>query len=116
MSHSENEANLIASELKVLPMEALEVMVWPEKARVELVTCAPTRRQRPVMARPWWWWLACCKATAEVRGVLRRVQLSRGCAELAQGALVVRLADGAHPSGLMDPASGDSKLEHRMEL
>jgi len=65
--------------------------------------CAPMRRQRPVMARPWRWWLACCKATTEVRGVLRRVPLSRGCTALAQGALVVRLADGACPSGLMDP-------------
>ena len=32
MSHSENEANHIASELEELPMETLEVMVWPEKA------------------------------------------------------------------------------------
>ena len=51
MSHSENEANLIASELKVLPMEALEVMVWPEKARAELAACALTRRRRTTMAR-----------------------------------------------------------------
>ena len=61
MSHSKNEANPIASELEVLPTEALEVTVWLEKARVELATCAPTRRQRPVMARPRRWWLACCK-------------------------------------------------------
>ena len=76
MSHNKNEANPIASELEVLPTEALEVTVWPEKARVVLDTCAPMRRQRPVMARPWRWWLACCKVTAEVRGVLRRVRLS----------------------------------------
>ena len=36
MSHSENKANQIASELEALPIETLEVMVWPEKARAEL--------------------------------------------------------------------------------
>ena len=35
---------------------------------------------------------------------------------MARGALVVQLADGACPSRLMDPTSGDSKLEHRTEL
>jgi len=76
VSDSENEVNPIASELEVLPTEVLEVTVWSEKARGELAVCAPMRRQRPVMARPRQWWLACCKATAEVRGVLRRVRLS----------------------------------------
>ena len=38
------------------------------------------------------------------------------CTELARGALVVRLVEGACPSGLMDPANGDSKLENRTEL
>ena len=52
MSHSKNKANQIASELEALPTETLEVTVWPEKARGELATCAPTMRRRPVMARP----------------------------------------------------------------
>ena len=42
MSHSESEANQIASELEELPMETLEVTVWPEKARGELAACALT--------------------------------------------------------------------------
>ena len=50
MSHSKNEANQIARELEALPTETLEVTVWPEKARGELVACAPTRRQRTTMA------------------------------------------------------------------
>ena len=70
MSRSKNEVNPIASELKVLPTEALEVTVWPEKARGELAVCAPMRRQCPVTTRPRRWWLACCKATAEVCGCL----------------------------------------------
>ena len=86
MSHSENKVNPIASELEVLPTEAPKVTVWPEKARGELAACAPTRRQRLVMARSRRWWLACCKAMAEVRGVLRRVRLSWGCTKLLQGA------------------------------
>ena len=51
VSHSESRANQLASELKALPMETLEVTVWPEKARGELAACAPTMRRRPVMAR-----------------------------------------------------------------
>ena len=50
MSLSENETNQIASKLKALPTETLEVTVWPEKARAELATCAPTRRRRMAMA------------------------------------------------------------------
>ena len=52
MSHSENKANQIASELEELPTETLEVVVWPEKAQGELAACAPMMRRRPVMARP----------------------------------------------------------------
>ena len=111
MSHNENKVNPIASELEVLPTEALEVMVWSEKARGELAACAPTRRQRPVMSRPWRWWLACCKATAEVRGVLRRVRLSRGCTELLQGARSGWLAVGGRLSGLMDPMARHFEIE-----
>ena len=113
MSHSEKEANPIDSELEVLPTEALEVMVWPEKTRVELATCTPTRQQRPVMAQPRRWWLACCKATVEVRGVFRRVQLSRGCTELLQGARSGWLAVGGRPSGLMDPMAWHFEIEAR---
>ena len=51
MSHNKNRANQMASELKALPMETLEVSVWLEKARAELAACAPTMRQRPMMAR-----------------------------------------------------------------
>ena len=40
MSHSESEANQIASELEELPTKTLEVTVWPEKARGELAACA----------------------------------------------------------------------------
>ena len=35
---------------------------------------------------------------------------------MVRGALVVRLANDACPSDLMDLASGDSKLEYRTEL
>ena len=48
---SENKTNQIASELKALPTETLEVMVWPEKARAKLAACAPMRRRRTAMAR-----------------------------------------------------------------
>ena len=52
MSHSENGANKLASELKELPMETVEVSVQPEKARAELAACAPTMRRCTPMARP----------------------------------------------------------------
>ena len=51
VSHSENGTNQIASELKALPTETLEVMVWPEKVRAELATCASMRRRHTAMAR-----------------------------------------------------------------
>ena len=75
MSHSENRANKLASELKELPTETVEVSVWPEKARAELAACAPMMRRRTVMARPCRGRLGYGKATTEVRRVLRRVRL-----------------------------------------
>ena len=51
MSHSESEANQIASELEELPTETLEVPVWTEMARAELVACPPMRRRGMAMAR-----------------------------------------------------------------
>ena len=51
MSHNENEANQIARELEALPTETLEVPVWTEMARAELVACAPMRRRGMAMAR-----------------------------------------------------------------
>jgi hypothetical protein len=50
VSHSKNRTNQIASELKALPTETLEVTVWPGKARAKLVVCAPMRRWRTAMA------------------------------------------------------------------
>ena len=76
MNDSEDGARNEASELKGLPKGTFALMVWPEVARAELAVCTPTLRWRPVMARPRRWWLAYCKATATVRGVLRRVRLS----------------------------------------
>ena len=43
----------------------------------------------------------------------RRGKVSK---ELGWDASVAWLFDGAEHHGLMDPASGDSKLEHRTEL
>ena len=51
VSLSENGTNQIASELKALPTETLEVPVWTEMARAELVACAPMRRRGMAMAR-----------------------------------------------------------------
>ena len=75
MSHSENGANKLASELKELPTETVEMSVWPEMAQVELAACAPMMWRCTAMARPRWGRLGCCKATTEVRWVLRRVRL-----------------------------------------
>ena len=40
MSDSEDEAKNLASELKELPIETVEMSVQPEMARAELATCA----------------------------------------------------------------------------
>ena len=75
MSHSENGANKLASELKELPTETVEVSVQPEKARAELAMCASTMRRRTAMARPRQGRLGYGKAMTEVRRVLKRVRL-----------------------------------------
>ena len=67
-------------------------------------------RRRPMMARPRQWWLACCKATAEVRGVLRRVRRSCGCTESLQGARSGWLAVGECQCGLIDPVARDYEI------
>ena len=59
------------------------------------------------MARPRRWGLACCVATAEVRGVLRRVRRGCGCTESLQDALSDWLAVGGRPPGLMEPVARD---------
>ena len=52
MSDSEDEANNLASELKELPTETIEMSVRPELARAELAACVPMMRRCTVMARP----------------------------------------------------------------
>ena len=62
------------------------------------------------MARPQRWWLAYCEATAEVRGVLRRVWRSYGCTKSLRDALSDWLAVGGRPPGLMEPVAWDYKI------
>ena len=49
-------------------------------------------------------------ATAEVRGVLRRVRLSCGCTKLLRGARSGWLAVRERPSGFMDPVARYFKI------
>ena len=46
--------------------------------------------------------LACCDATAEVHGVLRRIRRDRGCTESLRDALRGWFAVGGRPPGLME--------------
>ena len=82
MSHSENRANKLASELKELPTETVEVSVQPEKARAELAMCASTMRRRTAMARPRQGKLGYGSASGEVRNMLSGWRLGRWCKEL----------------------------------
>ena len=75
VSHSESRANQLASELKELPTETVEMSVQPKKARAEPTACAPMIRWCTAMAHPHRGRQGCCKAMTEVRGVLRRVIL-----------------------------------------
>jgi len=75
VSHSENRANKLASELKELPTETFKVSVRSKKARAELAACAPTMRRRTAMARPCRGRLDYSKAMTEVCKVFKRVIL-----------------------------------------
>ena len=54
--------------------------------------------------------LACCDATAEVRGVLRRVRRGCGCTESLREALRGWLAVEECQRGLMDPVARDYEI------
>ena len=67
-------------------------------------------RRCPTVALPRRWGLACCDATAEVRGVLRRIRRDCGCTESLRNALRGWLAVGGRPPGLMELVAQDYEI------
>ena len=54
--------------------------------------------------------LACCDATAEVRGVLRRIRRDRGCTESLRDALRGWFTVGGRPPSLMELVMWDYEI------